>query len=366
MLIFSLILTLGFLAIANTAARRVPPSDTLFWLPACAGTFLMLCMSPVVSPVFLIQALLLALIWINWRTFSNRPKHFHIASILATAIAYIYPALTYVENSRQYDHLRELYPVQPLDSRLPPAAQPQSEPLPKETLARLSAVESDLEVQRSHRNYMLGVLHKNQVDAFADTAGFGVGRMIRTRTPTEKNLKPDDHPPVPQPSSPGNPSSLFDGSTALNIAPGHEAALDLHQASLTEFAFPEGFGYLAAPRQSAGFQSHRFRQLPTAPKLEVQRVELIGLLRHKEPVVYETDNLPVMTEVATAPTRKLDVFESTALAKLRTGEDVIVGEAAAGSRMVGAIRMAKQCASCHDGNRGDLLGAFTYTLRPAK
>ena len=30
--------------------------------------------------------------------------------------------------------------------------------------------------------------------------------------------------------------------------------------------------------------------------------------------------------------------------------------------MLGAIRSAKQCVQCHGGQRGDLLGAFSYTL----
>jgi hypothetical protein len=33
-----------------------------------------------------------------------------------------------------------------------------------------------------------------------------------------------------------------------------------------------------------------------------------------------------------------------------------------GSPRLGAIRMATGCMKCHDGNRGDLLGAFTYEL----
>jgi len=31
-------------------------------------------------------------------------------------------------------------------------------------------------------------------------------------------------------------------------------------------------------------------------------------------------------------------------------------------RMVGAIRMAETCMKCHEGKRGDLLGAFSYDL----
>ena len=33
------------------------------------------------------------------------------------------------------------------------------------------------------------------------------------------------------------------------------------------------------------------------------------------------------------------------------------------ARMFGALRATKQCLKCHDAARGDLLGAFSYTLR---
>jgi hypothetical protein len=35
--------------------------------------------------------------------------------------------------------------------------------------------------------------------------------------------------------------------------------------------------------------------------------------------------------------------------------------------MLGAIRSTRQCLSCHGGNRGDLLGAFSYVFtRPGQ
>jgi len=49
------------------------------------------------------------------------------------------------------------------------------------------------------------------------------------------------------------------------------------------------------------------------------------------------------------------------LATLRKGEDLYVRE----DRMLGSIRSTKQCIACHGGERGVLLGAFSYTLRPA-
>ena len=62
-------------------------------------------------------------------------------------------------------------------------------------------------------------------------------------------------------------------------------------------------------------------------------------------------------------TRPLDGFEASSLEKLRRGEYLLVAEAPEGVRMLGAIRSVKQCTNCHGGERGDLLGAFSYTLR---
>ena len=64
-----------------------------------------------------------------------------------------------------------------------------------------------------------------------------------------------------------------------------------------------------------------------------------------------------------APTRALDKFELSGLETIRSGEDIVVADTAKGLRMLGAIRNAKQCIECHAGQRGDLLGAFSYSLR---
>ena len=69
-----------------------------------------------------------------------------------------------------------------------------------------------------------------------------------------------------------------------------------------------------------------------------------------------------MDELREAPTRPLDRFEASSLDKLRQGEDLIVGRSPRQLRMLGAIRSLKQCVACHGGERGDLLGAFSYRL----
>ena len=60
------------------------------------------------------------------------------------------------------------------------------------------------------------------------------------------------------------------------------------------------------------------------------------------------------------PLRPLDEFEHLSLPRLGQGEDLIVMQAASRLRVLGAIRAGKQCLSCHEAQRGDLLGAFSY------
>ena len=93
------------------------------------------------------------------------------------------------------------------------------------------------------------------------------------------------------------------------------------------------------------------------------RIELVGLLLHQAPVVYRSTNLPRMSELKSVPTRSLDAFEMQALEELKKGEDLFVRGLDDKARMVGAIRATKQCLDCHEGQRGDLLGAFSYGFR---
>ena len=64
-----------------------------------------------------------------------------------------------------------------------------------------------------------------------------------------------------------------------------------------------------------------------------------------------------------APNRTLDEFESKALAKLRTGDEVVMQESGHTMRVLGAVRAREDCLKCHKVEVGTLLGAFTYTLK---
>src|SRR5262249_8974349 len=134
-----------------------------------------------------------------------------------------------------------------------------------------------------------------------------------------------------------------------------------------------GFGYVKDRDHVAGFQAHqfskvpKFREVPRPPeRWEVRRLDLVGLLLHSEPVVYISSHLPRMDELREVPTRPLNDFEGAALEQLRRGEDLVVGATEDELRMLGSVRSSSQCLKCHEGERGDLLGAFSYTLRRAE
>jgi hypothetical protein len=143
--------------------------------------------------------------------------------------------------------------------------------------------------------------------------------------------------------------------------------LRLHDDGVLDFLNPKGFGFVKDRKHVAGFQKHGMTKVPEATTTwSVAHLELVGLVVHERPVVYITANLPQMDEVQDAPMRPLDSFELDGLDALRRGEDLYYRGAEEKGRMMGSIRAVEQCLKCHGGNRGDLLGAFSYGLRREK
>src|SRR5262249_21667243 len=142
-----------------------------------------------------------------------------------------------------------------------------------------------------------------------------------------------------------------------------------------KFAELRSFGHLIDLDHVAGFRAHAFLVRPqlilseqqeldsSDPAWKVARLELVSLLLHDEPAVYESKSLPRMSELAERPvTRTLDSFEASALAKLEAGENVVYHATLNRIEMTGAIRAVHQCLQCHHVERGALLGAFSYSL----
>jgi hypothetical protein len=135
----------------------------------------------------------------------------------------------------------------------------------------------------------------------------------------------------------------------------------------------------------AGFRPHGFRSTQIAlfePALferwkeeggfligshwKVENILLVGILSNDRPMVYMTDHLPSMDQIKRGLTRGLDAFEEPALNALKDGEDLSIIRKDDTLRMLGALRATSQCLKCHEAQKGDLLGAFSYTLTQVK
>jgi hypothetical protein len=212
-------------------------------------------------------------------------------------------------------------------------------------------------VDDRHRSMALQGLHRKTMETFVNAPGFGVRRIIAP--PTAKNLAVDQDIVIPLPGSLGD----LGGRDDDRITSSEDTDLEsFHRESLLDFVNPRGFGWVKSRAEVAGFQPHFFRKMPKTERWQVRTIELVGLVKNKEPVVYVTGNLPRMEELAKMPTRQLDSFETVGLQILKKGENLSVSQYTAGLRMLGAIRAANNCISCHGGDEGQLLGAFSYAL----
>jgi hypothetical protein len=377
-LIGSSLLLLAVNGIVFRARHPVAPTVALS-LSLSVGPCFLFCLLPPVA----MQGLLLCGCVILWRLSQRGPSFFLALSGGATVVAYGIAGFWALESQREYARLRDRYPYESMEARLPePKPDPRQAPLAPDEALRLTRMEEEID-QRMHpfRSQALRMLHEQTVNLFVNSPGFGLARMFR---PAEWSLANRVSGPVPvQPGarvawawSPGD----IDRPSATD-----ESFLRwIVDDSVIDFVNPQGFGYVKDRRHVAGFEPHRFSQVPLprdrwrvqddlthqfsraptpAEHWKVPTLDLVSLLLHDEPMVYVSDHLPQMVEVRDAPTRPLDRFERLGLAALRQGEELFLGRSTEGLRMLGAISSTRQCVACHGGKRGNLLGAFSYTLK---
>jgi hypothetical protein len=241
-------------------------------------------------------------------------------------------------------------------------------------------------------------LHEESVKHFVNAEGFGMERMIAF---IPKYLEVPEAPPIKlartesfSESEAGDPVKLppdAKGANPLRL-PALDGLTGFHADSERSFVNLPGFAFVSrdgrdrkAPLQF-GFRPHQFRHVPDVTgsplsrfgfgrpvgekpaksaakeKWLVQRIELVSLLKHKEPVAYVSAHLPRMDELRKAPTRPLDGFEMTGLKSLRDGETLVSDASVNRIYLLGAVRAATMCLDCHQVPRGTLLGAFSYEL----
>jgi hypothetical protein len=115
-------------------------------------------------------------------------------------------------------------------------------------------------------------------------------------------------------------------------------------------------------------------------KYQVAPPDLIGL--EDQPAVYAAREHAFFRAKTNSNVRELfqaralSALETNAVASLRKGRDLVVktipldavasraNHAAPSLLVVGALRASASCANCHGCDKGALLGAFTYTLKP--
>jgi hypothetical protein len=381
MLIISLILSVCLLLAANWFVFRArhPVGKTIgLSLALALGPFFLMC----VLPSLALQGLLLSAAVVAWRYSHRGPSFFLRLSCGATLVSYALAGWMVWDTEGEYRRLRALYPYKSMEARLPPPQSNSREvPLTAVALDRLDQLEAEVDENSAWGRIQLELLHEHAVQLFIDSPGFGVARVIR---PTEQSLTLRLRPtPVPPQAGPRITSDWSPGEFKLPPA-GDEAFLAwMFEDSVKDFVFSRGWGFVKDRRHVAGFLSHRFSQVPAptdgwkvrnhtsqfskvpppSVRWKVRTLDLVGLLLHDEPVVYVSDHLPRMDELRAAPTRLLDKFETLGLASMRRGEDLFITRDGEGIRMLGGLHSTKQCVACHGGKRGDLLGAFSYTLQ---
>jgi hypothetical protein len=257
-----------------------------------------------------------------------------------------------------------------LTERLPKGKPlPPSRALSSEAKKRWEVLDQDLASWQDHRAKRLKELHEKTRKFFVESPGAGPERRLAT---PEEILMDDFGQAASAPDQPGEPADfpLSPGEPLSRVEPNGEF-YHYHDDGMSNFLYPRGFGYVKDRAHVAGFKPHGFRSDPYPAwrvqnwSWRVQHIQLVGLLSHEEPLVYLTDKLPSMEQIRQGKTRALDCFEEAALPALREGEDLFIASKGETVRMLGALRATKTCQQCHDAEVGDLLGAFSYTLRRA-
>lgn len=349
---FLLVVTNRFAYRSNRPAGRI----TIFCLVCAFGQLCLGFLVPLVS----LEALLLILALGVWQRSGRGPEYFRSLSLGSAGLVLAMATVIALRSEWDYERLRARYPYQSMEGRVPllPVSAVARPPKP-EVEDRLERLESR-DGFAWFRDRRLQKLHEDKVQLFIDSFGFGYSRMLPG--PSEQNLLVH-RPPVPR--QPGPRVALSTSPNEWRPAQGPEAVAlgQLLEMGTLDFTNPLTLGYVKDRQHVAGFEPHRFGDNPGPNEVwTVRTLDLVGLLLEAEPRVYVSEKLPSMEEVGQIPTRPLDRFEAVGLEALRDGEDLWITREGDAARMLGAIRSTKQCIACHGGRRGDLLGAFSYTL----
>ena len=304
--------------------------------------------------------------------------------------------------------LRERYPFQSVRDRLgfhpdlpAPSADLSEE---KKAVDGITLTPKNNLRWKSSRELALRQLHSKEALEFVNRSGNGVSRRriispydlpVKLRYATRLKSRPVDSgllgEPLVELKSVKQRSKRRDEndwsrtfSLTKNGMPYEELTQFFHGHNSIKFAGSDTTGYVKSIDEVAGFEPHRIRfsekwssslKIYSRENLEnqggvkgteidwkVNRLQLVSLLLHDEPRVYNEENLPNMEELSgtDVATRALDAFEQEALEKLQAGEDVVTRATPNRIIMLGSMRATQDCMRCHAVKENSLLGAFSY------
>jgi hypothetical protein len=317
------------------------------------------------------------------------PRRFAAAALVMGVVPF---GLVYgpdVTLARDFSAMRRQYPLRSVAARLEyehkarskksPARESRPAAYSSDVLAEVEKMEQREIVVNSFHLFALEKLHTATYREFVRAPGFGFGRMSAFRIEPQLDqigLPPRKVVELPLPVE----------GTVRPVGP--ELLSDVHRLAARDFLARERIGYVRSREEVAGFESHGFgalngilqlvdgfaHSLGGGPQIDkgegqpshwqVARLELVSLLRHAGPRVYVSQKLPQMDQLAEVPHRALDDFERGALPQLRFEKDIVTEIASERIKMLGSIRAGNDCLQCHGGERGQLLGAFSYELTP--
>lgn len=335
-------------------------------------------MPPVSTCVLIILGLLLIPVG-KRRLSSNR---FTTGLILSGALLTLQPILAIVQlkfqpplNLEYLKQARQEFPETSLDHRLQALNTPSMKTgFPTE----VKLLEERQDFDNRHRSRRLEAIHSRYFQRFVKAYGFGVGRM-GSRDLADLRLPPL----LDQPFSTDEPTQHRQSSHSYESQSPTPLPDSYHQQAYLNFLTSDSFGFTNDHGLTTGFQPHGFKStLPVGTRQKatseeatseeytfwkLQRLELVSLLRFQQPQVYVLEHLPRMDQLASdsIQTRALTAFEQDALRRIEENEELIVIKSEKAQpedrlQMVGAIPALQRCLSCHQGETGQLLGAFSY------
>lgn len=326
---------------------------------------------------------------------------FKTSLILAPVFSYAAMIWMAGPEMRERAELRREFPIVSLAERLEYETNPnRPAPIVHASILTSPDVEKRLKDHEyggiRRRAYLLQSLHRATHDDFVLARGFG---PVRLTVIERYRIELPDFPQIPYESAATLAAPRFNASGSTLEAPDRSTPaagsvtrsllIEMHDNSFDDFLDPQKMGYVKDLQHVAGFQPHRFYQMPGTEGVRWQqrisdavldppsamppraawrnnwaitRLELIGTLSHSQPVAYVSGHLPQLDELSTYPTRELNDFEQSAISQLRATQDVVVDEQPDRIRMVGSLRANDDCRRCHTVPRGELLGALTYEL----